>query len=205
MLLLNEQDQHAVIEGLRRGSREAWNRLYDGYSVDLWRYIARLVGPRSEDVADVVQETLLAAATAARGFDRQRGTLWSWLTGIAHNQTSLYWRRLDRTQRLKELAEAGAGELARCFDEQSGLDALERSERLDLVRYVLTQLTPDYALLLTAKYLDELSLEQLVGQCGGTTESLKSKLARARREFRRRFEQLSRDATELACDPGPSS
>ncbi|HND55545.1 MAG TPA: hypothetical protein PLV92_24190, partial [Pirellulaceae bacterium] len=54
------------------------------------------------------------------------------------------------------------------------------------------------AALLTAKYLDDRSLEQLVGLFGGTVEALKSKLARARREFREAFERHTGDATQKA-------
>ena len=43
--LLDANDQLAVIRGLREGSRDAWARLYDNYSVDIWRYVARLLGP----------------------------------------------------------------------------------------------------------------------------------------------------------------
>ena len=50
-------------------------------------------GPNSVAVADIVQESFLAAAATARQFDPDRGTLWSWLAGIAHHRVSAFWRR----------------------------------------------------------------------------------------------------------------
>ncbi len=185
--MLDEHDQSAVICGLQHGNREAWAALYTGYSSDVWRYVARLVGPEVTDVADVVQETFLAAARSARQFDPGRGSLWSWLTGIAHHHVSLYWRQIGKAARLQTLAEAHAAELQRWLDE-SEADGLpfEQSELAELVRGVLAELPSDYAALLTAKYLDEQSLDELSQQWGHSVEALKSKLARARREFRRK-------------------
>ena len=185
--MLDEHNQSAVICGLQHGNREAWAALYDGYSADVWRYVARLVGPEGTDVADVVQETFLAAARSARQFDASRGSLWSWLTGIAHHNVSLYWRQINKTARLQKLAEAHAGELHRWLDGSEADDLpWEQSELAELVRGVLAELPSDYAALLTAKYLDELSLDELSRQWGQSVEALKSKLARARREFRRK-------------------
>jgi RNA polymerase sigma-70 factor (ECF subfamily) len=175
--------------------------LYDTYSVDVWRYVARMLGDQPADVADVVQETFLAAAKGARQFDPERGTLWSWLAGIAHNQSSLSWRRVVKGNRLRELAEAGAGELRRWLDGSAETDRLaERRESAELVRFVLANVPADYATLLSAKYLDERSLDEMAVQFGGSVEAIKSKLARARREFRRIFEQMTCDPTEMACD-----
>ena len=101
-LLLSEQDQLVVVRGLRNGDRDAWTALYDGYSEDVWRYVARLLGADATAVADVVQEVFLAAARSARGFNPERGTLWNWLSGIAHHQVATYWRQGARLARLHQ-------------------------------------------------------------------------------------------------------
>lgn len=194
--MLDEPDQQAVVHGLRRGDRDAWSLLYDGYSTDVWRYVARLVGPETASVADIVQETFLAAARSARQFDPGRGTLWAWLTGIAHHQSALYWRQVNKAQRLKELVEARADELRRWLETTEAPDEpWQRQEIADAVRGVLAELPPDYAALLTAKYLDERSLEDLSRELGGTVDAIKSKLARARHEFRSRMDILLKDSS----------
>jgi len=119
--LLDERDQSSVICGLQAGDRNAWTALYKGYSADVWRYVAQLIGPDVSDVADVVQETFLAAAASARKFDASQGTLWCWLTGIAHHRVSRYWRQVNKLARIQALAEVHAGELHRWLDE-SGTD-----------------------------------------------------------------------------------
>src|SRR5204863_9659214 len=86
--LLDEHEQLAVIRGLREGSSEAWTRLYESYSVDVWRYVARLLGANAAEIGDVVQEVFREAARSARQFEPGRGTLWSWFIGIAHHRAS---------------------------------------------------------------------------------------------------------------------
>ena len=196
--MLDEHDQLVVIRGLRDGSREAWTALYDKYSADVWRYVGRLVGTHATDVADVVQETFLAAARTARQFEPSRGTLWSWLAGIAHHQAAAYWRQIGKTARLRALAETRGLELRQSLDGSQLPDELcERRELIDLVRCALSELSADYAALLTAKYLDEQSLDELARQFGTSIDAVKSKLARARREFRATFASLTSESTPM--------
>lgn len=190
--MLDEPDQLAVIRGLRDGSRDAWTALYDAYSADVWRYVGRLIGGRTDEVGDVVQETFLAAARGAKQFDASRGSLWSWLAGIAHHQAAAHWRRSERMARVRVLVETGAIELRPWWDDAAAMDELwEQSEQAELVRGVLSELPADYAALLTAKYLDGQSVDELARRFGGSVEATKSKLARARREFREKFESLT--------------
>jgi RNA polymerase sigma-70 factor (ECF subfamily) len=200
--LLSSNEQLAVIRGLRGGDRNAWATLYDSYSEDVWRYAARLVGGDEAAVADVVQETFLAAARSAATFDESRGALWGWLTGIVHHQAAAHWRAATRVDRVRQLAETGAAEIRHLLDEAEPLDAVwERRELGDLVRLVLTELTPAYAALLTGKYLDGRTLEELASDWGCSVDAIKSKLARARREFRAKFRVAGQTRTGPVSSP----
>lgn len=187
-----DDDEQAVARGLRAGDRSAWAALYDGYSTVVWRYVARLVGADATAVADVVQEAFLGAARAASTFDAERGSLRAWLLGIAHRQVALYWRNRERADRWRRLAESGAVEVRQWLDDGDGPSQLwERAETSDLVRGVLAELPPEQAALLVAKYVDQSSLEELARRYDRSVEAMKSKLARARRDFRAQFEQRS--------------
>lgn len=187
-----------MIRGLRDGNREAWAALYSEYSADVWRYAGRLIGNQMTDVGDVVQETFLAAARVAHQFDASRGSLWNWLAGIAHHQAAAHLRRAGRAERLRELVDAGTIDLRQWWNgDESADDHFARIELTELVRGVLADLPADYATLLTAKYLDEHSVDDLAHQLGSSVEAIKSKLARARREFRAKFESLTRESTPL--------
>jgi RNA polymerase sigma-70 factor (ECF subfamily) len=197
--LLDEQEQLAVIRGLREGNRDAWATLYDSYSADVWRYVARLLGPDAAAVDDEVQEAFLEAARSARQFDSSRGTLWSWLAGIAHHRVSAHWRQATRHARLRHLAESGEVDVRHLFDGELVAKTVGEARDLgDFVRSVLAELSSDYALLLTAKYLNDQSLDEISTQLGGSSEAIKSKLARARNDFRSKFEYMTKAAESPA-------
>jgi RNA polymerase sigma-70 factor, ECF subfamily len=189
--LSDEPTQLAEIRGLQTGNREAWAKLYDDYSLEVWRYAARLVGGDAAAVADIVQETFLDAARSARSFNPQRGSIWQWLCGITHHKVAAHWRQTARAARLRELAESRSVELGRWLnDGRQVRHPAEELEMAELVRGILAELTADYAALLTAKYLDDRSLSEIAAQWGSTVEAIKSKLARARAEFRAKFEKF---------------
>jgi RNA polymerase sigma-70 factor (ECF subfamily) len=193
---LDEQQAGAVIRGLREGRADAWRTLYDAFAERVWRGVARLLGPNSADVADVVQETMLAAARSARTFDETKGALWPWLWGIARLQVALHFRkqqRHDRLRRVRDWLAAGNGRLTRWLDgtDPSPSALLEAAEMAVLVRETLTELSDDYEALLTAKYLDGESVEQIAVRERSTETAVRSRLARAREAFRQTFARIT--------------
>jgi RNA polymerase sigma-70 factor, ECF subfamily len=177
--LLDADQQTAVAQGLLAGRPEAWTTLYDAYAADVWRYAARLLGGDPSGVADVVQETLLAAARSARSFDPTRGTLASWLMGITHRQAAQHFRRSLRTP------VAAPHEHQNLQSAVSGpIDELLKREQAQIVRQVLADMPAEHAWLLTAKYVDGEPIAALSQKLGMGEEAVRSKLARARRLFR---------------------
>ena len=99
---MDDQQEREVARGLQEGKTEAWRALYDAYAKRVWHAVARRMGPGSADVADVVQETFLAAAGSAGGYDATRGSLWLWLSGIARRHVALHYRKQRRHRRVEE-------------------------------------------------------------------------------------------------------
>ncbi len=179
---MDDAQQREVAAGLQRGKPEAWRMLYDEYSRGVWRWVARLMGPQSADVADVVQETFLAAAGSARRFDPSRGSLWLWLCGIARNQVALSFRK-----RKRRAPSAEVGDCVPDAGEPPPDEVLAAGELASSVRGVLRELPADYGTLLTAKYCDGATANQIAAKQQCSAAAVRSKLARARRAFRRAF------------------
>lgn len=200
---MDEQQARDVIRGLRAGRPEAWRSLYDAYAERVWRGVARLLGPGSVDVADVVQETMLAAARSARTYDEAQGSLWLWLWGVARLQVALHFRKQKRHDRVKTPGDR----LAHWLDGTGPppADPVEAAELAAIVRTALTELPGDYESLLTAKYLDGDSVEQIAAREASTAVAVRSKLARARDVFRKTFRRLAGDPTTdaEACHEHP--
>lgn len=192
-----DQSTHAEIaQGLRQGSCSAWLKLYELYAEQLWFNVARLMYSDPVSVADVVQETFLAAARSARNFDHRRGSLWVWLWTIAQRQVALYYRR-EKAQEARAKAQQWwcslDGQKAHWINgrEKPPAEVLESNEMAILVRHTLAELPAEYQTLLTSKYIDGVAVEQIAEQVGSSSEAVRSKLARARKAFRRIFRKLT--------------
>jgi RNA polymerase sigma-70 factor (ECF subfamily) len=184
--MLDEQQERLIAQGLREGKADAWQALYDAYAERVWRGIARLLGANRAEVADVVQETMLAAARSAASFDPERGSLWPWLWGIAHNHLAQHLRKQERRDRLTRAVAA----LAAGNGLPSPPEALATAELATLVRAALADLPADYGLLLTAHYLDGETVALLARRERSSEVAIRSKLARARQAFRDAFHKL---------------
>ena len=200
---MDDDQARDVARGLRDGNPDAWRALYDAFAERVWRGVARLLGHSSADIADVVQETMLAAARSARTFDPTCGSLWNWVWGIARLQVALHFRKRQRHDRLTD----PNGRIARWLDgsDPPPTDLLETAELAASVRFALTELPADYESLLTAKYRDGDSVEAIAGRERSTETAVRSKLARAREAFRKVFLRISGDRTTdaEACHERP--
>src|SRR5664279_60235 len=83
-----------LLEQLRRGGPEAWQRLLGLYGPVIYRWCRRSNLP-SEDSADVVQEVLAAVMTHLPEFhrDRPQDSFSGWLATITRNKVREHYRR----------------------------------------------------------------------------------------------------------------
>jgi len=194
---MDKNTERKIAQGLQKGNRQAWLQVYEAYAEPVWRNISRLTGGDSAAVADIVQETFLAAARSARNFRPDRGTLWIWLWTIARRQVALYYRKQKPEivlSRARQWWTALDGEKFDWIDAKADMppDILESQELAVLVRLALSELPDDYQILLLAKYVDNQPAEQIAGQMDCSEVAVRSKLARARKAFRKAFKRTIR-------------
>jgi RNA polymerase sigma-70 factor (ECF subfamily) len=150
---MDKNTEREIAKALQQGNRQAWLQLYEEYAEPVWRNVSRLVGYDSAVVADIVQETFLAAARSARHFKPDRGSLWIWLWTIARRQVALYYRKQKPSISLRQAQNWWAsldGEKPDWFDATVDMppDILESQELAALVRCTLRELPGDYQTLL---------------------------------------------------------
>jgi RNA polymerase sigma-70 factor (ECF subfamily) len=194
---MDKNTERKIAQGLQKGNRQAWLQLYETYAEPVWRNISRLTGGDSAAVADIVQETFLAAARSARNFRPDRGTLWIWLWTIARRQVALYYRKQKPEivlSRAKQWWTGLDGEKFDWIDAKADmpLDILQSQELAVLVRLALNELPGDYQSLLLAKYVDNQPAERIAGRMDCSEVAVRSKLARARKAFRKTFKKIIR-------------
>ena len=200
--LMSERHEAEIARGLRAGSTDAWRALYDAHAERVWCLAARLMGPVSAEVADVVQETFLAAARSAGKYEATRGSLWGWLSGIARKHVALHFRRQKRHDRLASddgRVAAGRDQIIGWLEDRQSTppEAVLAAELSALVRTTLAELPEQHQSLLVARYFDEVAVEQIAEAENCTSTAVRSRLARARRAFRRAFVKTSPSSADL--------
>jgi len=193
---MDKSTEQEIVQGLQHGDRRAWLQLYETYAEPIWRNISRLTGGDSAAVGDLVQETFLAAARSARNFKPNRGTLWIWLWTIARRQVALYYRKQKPEivpSRALQWWTSLDGEKFDWIDTKADMppDVLESQELSVLVRLALSELPGDYQTLLLAKYVDDQPANRIAEHMNYSETAVRSKLARARKAFRKAFTRLT--------------
>ena len=84
-------DESKLVEGCRRGDREAQQELYVQTSPQVYSLILRMTG-RREDAFDLTQETYIRAFAKISQFDG-RSSLATWLYRIAVNEVRQFLRK----------------------------------------------------------------------------------------------------------------
>jgi RNA polymerase sigma-70 factor (ECF subfamily) len=193
--------EQEIAQGLKQGERRAWQRLFEAYAEFLWKNVSRLVGNDSTVVADIVQETFLAAARSAKDFNPDRGSLRLWLWTIARRQVALYYRKQKPSTGLSKAQQWWVsldGAKFDWIDVKADMPShiLQSQELAVLVRYALRNLPDDYQMLLLAKYVDNQPVSIIAGQMKCSQVAVRSKLARARKAFRKAFEKINRTPSD---------
>ena len=90
------ESERQLIDGCRRGDREAQRRLYEETSQKIYRLMLRMTR-HSDDAFDLTQEAYVRALSQIDQFDA-RSSLTTWLYRIAVNQALQFLRRRELGQ-----------------------------------------------------------------------------------------------------------
>ncbi len=158
-------------------NEQALSDLYQMLSPRLYRYAYRLLG-NAADAEDIVAETFHRLLLALRHGNGPRQHLSAYLYRIAHNLITDRYRR----QPLPELP----------FDEALEAGDADRPEisaplriAQERARSALWQLTPDQRLVITLKYFEGLSNEEVAAALGKPIGAVKSLQHRGLEALRR--------------------
>lgn len=194
----------ALIGRLRRGERAAAAELLDRELEPLYEFVHWRLGPDRDAADDLVQDTFVVALRRLEEFDA-RASLHTWLCGIARNKIRELRRSRGggraRMRPIEDVLAESDDEIDRILAEVERTEipdaVLERRETRELVGAALSSLPPDYKAALLAKYVEELSVDEIAARSGRSTKAAESLLGRARTAFAKVFELLARRRGEL--------
>ncbi len=154
------------------GDEDAFTALYRVRQAAVFRFVLHMSG--SVVIAeDVTQETFLELLTLGRKFEPGRGTLRSFLFGIARNLTM---RKIGRAR--EETIEET--EMYEAAERGSLLDDLARRETVEQVRCAVLSLPPVYREAVVLCDLEEASYEEAAVALDCPVGTVRSRLSRAR-------------------------
>ena len=130
---------------------------------------------------DLTAETFMAAVTSIERGALDRVSV-AWLMGIARHKLIDHWRAADRDLRVE------------IDDPPEHDDPWEAELDAFVARDVLEQLGGHHRAALTLRYVDDLPVPDVARSLGRTVHATEALLVRARRAFRRRYEDLHPDA-----------
>ncbi len=156
----------------------AFTILIDRYKAMVFTLAMRMVKNR-EEAEEIAQDTFLKAYKGLKGF--KGGSKFStWLYKIA------YYRCLDYIKKSGRSIETTSIDTVfgnRLIDESNVVDHLERIEKKEAIKDALRLLPGDDGILITLRYYEELTLEEISGVMGISANNVKVRLHRARKRL----------------------
>jgi RNA polymerase sigma-70 factor (ECF subfamily) len=162
-----------LLRRLAAGDEEAFTALYRRWQGPIFRFGLRMSG--SPSVAeDVTQEVFMALITGAGRYDPSKGSLPSYLFGVARNQVL---RRIEKERPYVAMPEGDEEPVAASEDL---LADLARSERVRRVREAVLALPSHYREVVALFDLQLLSYQETADALGCAVGTVRSRLHRAR-------------------------
>jgi RNA polymerase sigma-70 factor, ECF subfamily len=181
-------DERRLVANVLGKDRKATAYFVDRCADWVYPLLRRRLVPRSEVIEDTLQEILLAAWQALSTY-RGDSSLQSWILGIARHKIDDYYRRRIREEDVISEEEDSALEPATLPMLEQQLDSAAQQEK---VQKILSELPESYALALIWRYRDERSVREMAQVSGKTEKAMERLLARARENFRRRWNDVER-------------
>lgn len=169
----NHDQQH--IDRVLSGDTHAFEVLIERYKHMVYTLAFKMVGIK-EDAEEVAQDVFLKAFTALNTY-KGEAKFSTWLYKIA------YYRSLDYLKKNKRKVRTSTIDISEEYDVaalEGTLDALESTERTQMIREAMETLAPDDSVIITLYYFEELSLKEIAKVMDLTPNNVKVRLFRSR-------------------------
>ncbi len=167
-----------LITRLFARDRQAASAFYRQYAPQLRRYITGKV-KTGEDAEEILQDTLFSFLEGIRDF-QQKSSVRTYLFSICQHKIIDYYRR----KKLRHVVFSQMPQLEFLVSPMLGPEEeLDVSLVKEKIQKALARMLPMHRKVLTLKYLDHVSVEDIARQLSISFKSAESRLFRARRAF----------------------
>lgn len=184
--MVSDIDDGVLLRAWQGGDRAAGSALFDRHVAAVTRFFRSKI---EREVEDLVQETFLACVRAAEGF-RGDASFRAYLLGIARHK--LYDHLARRSRDPFDPATRSAVDLG-----ASPASALARAEEHRLLLAALRSIPIDHQVALELFYWEGLSGEEIAAVTGVASNTVRSRLARARAALEEALARLAESPSTL--------
>ena len=186
-----EKTNPVSLEALRSGDRDAFARLIEETSSQVYHIALRILG-NTQDAEDALQETYIKAFRSLLEFEG-RSSLNTWLYRIVVNEALMIIRRqkkvpitMEESEQEEELAEVPL----KIVDWQNLPEGeLLSNEARHFLDQAVLKLSPGLRVVFVMRDLNHLSIQETAEALGITESSVKTRLSRARLALREELSQ----------------
>lgn len=188
---MNNSPDHELIDCCLKGDSSAFGLLVERYQHRLYGSLVHVTGS-SEQAKDVAQDAF-AHAFEKLGTFRGQSAFYSWLFRIALNAAVSARRKTQRvTTSVEAMRDATGQEPVDGSSGSAPWQQLETSERQQMVRQALAQLSDEYRTALVLKEMDDMKYEEIAEVLQVPIGTVRSRIHRARMELKTKLEALLR-------------
>jgi RNA polymerase sigma factor (sigma-70 family) len=182
-----DRRQSLLLRLARRGSEDAFRRLYRELYTPVARYIQTRV-KNAEDAEDICSIVFKNFLLGLEGFDASRGSVMSWVIAMARNAVIDHYRR---TNRVTETAERLSGALCDTIADvrPTPLQSMIGIEEINRVRRVLARQPSETREMFALRFEQGLRVREVADVMGLSPDAAKQRFARA-------FRKLQQELTE---------
>ena len=181
-------DEAGLIAAACRRDKAAIRTIVRGYNQRLFR-VARSILKDDWEAEEAVQEAYIRAFAGLAGFEG-RSSLGTWLTRIVINEALARLRRHKPTVSLDEMTASGVNvvRLPLVSPQPDPERTMAQREIHSLLEKAIDALPHDFRIVLVARVIEEMSVEETAELFGLRPETVKTRLHRARTMLRKDLE-----------------
>jgi RNA polymerase sigma factor (sigma-70 family) len=181
------QEIDSLIERCLKGDQRAWDEIVRLYWRKVFNVAYKFVG-RQDEAEDLAQDIFLKLFKSLKTFDR-RANFSTWLISVSRNLCIDHYRSVRRERDLVT-HDVDVVSLARPSALDSPQVALERRDRVALLRAALDKLAPSLRTAVMLRDIQELSYQEIAEKLGVPEGTVKSRINRGRTELARQIARL---------------
>ena len=184
---LRDRRQSLLLQLARRGSEEAFRRLYR----ELFTPVAGYIQPRvhnPEDAEDICSDVFKSFLLRLDSFDGSRGSVMTWVVAMARNAVIDHYRRVRLSAKSAEYL---SGPLADALADgrPSPLQVMIGNEEADRIRRILARQPVETREMFSLRFEQGLRVREVGEVMGLSPDATKQRFARA-------FRKLQQELTE---------